>query len=377
MFCLALEPTAYRTESPLSFETGLIIWLVFQTTLALLASIHRAPIRILLTLFALGVVLSSTTFSPLFLLLVPGLLILAAETLLVFLYSHPRYPVPIAALIALLPLFHLSPSLIPLYAGIDLALLLLFLQHQQTQKINRRDKARIEELEYALLASRTDRNRLEHMLQAQEDSTRLKERAEISQTLHDTLGHTLTGTIMQLEAAELLLEEEPKRVHGIIKRCSTTLTDGLNAIRAQLQAMKPTSSCLGQVEMRAIIERFGSEHGWQTRIESEGDLSRIPQEAWTAILQNLNEALTNALRHSNGNTFSCEIKVLNKIARIIFRDNGSVSAQPIPGMGLEGMASRMAALNGSLTMDIRTGFSISMLVPLQGGTCADTGTGRG
>ena len=377
MFCLAFDTAAFRTEKPLSFETGLIFWLIFQTTLALLASIHKALMRCLLAVIGVLVVLSASTFSPLILLLVPGLLILATEAFFQSLKANPRYPIFAAALVALIPLFFLPQSLVPIYAGIDLVLLLLSLQHQQTQKKSHRDKERIEELEHALLVSRTDHTRLEHLIQAQEDSTRLKERAEISQKLHDTLGHTLTGTIMQLEAAELLLKEDTERVHSIIKRCSTTLKNGLEAIRAQLQAMKPTSSCLGQVELRAILERFGSEHGWQTRIESVGDLSRISQEAWTAILQNLNEALTNALRHSNGDLFSCELKVLNKIARITFLDNGSVSAQPHAGMGIEGMKTRMTAVNGSLTIDIRAGFSISMLVPLEGGACADTGTGRG
>jgi signal transduction histidine kinase len=60
---------------------------------------------------------------------------------------------------------------------------------------------------------------------------KFQERDSIAQKLHDSLGHTITGSIMQLEAAELLFDDEPKRAKEIMLRVSGTLKDGLAAIR--------------------------------------------------------------------------------------------------------------------------------------------------
>jgi signal transduction histidine kinase len=256
-----------------------------------------------------------------------------------------------------------------------LTLLLVVLQAQQNIRSRVRHKEIRERLEQALSVSREEREKMDLLIHTQDDRTRLKERADIAQKLHDTLGHSLTGSIMQLDAAKLLLDEDPSRVRNIIGQCTSTLREGLEAIRARLHALQPSSSSMGLVELRASLERFASQHGWQTGLSYEGELARVPEEAWRVISTNLNEALTNALRHSTGTVFKCSIKVMNKLIRVVFHDDGIVTDHPVAGMGLGGMKTRITALNGSLTIDTQAGFSISMLIPIQGGTCADTGSG--
>lgn len=45
----------------------------------------------------------------------------------------------------------------------------------------------------------------------------LEERARLSQTLHDKLGHNINGSVYQLEACKVLLEKDTKRVEKMIQ----------------------------------------------------------------------------------------------------------------------------------------------------------------
>ena len=45
----------------------------------------------------------------------------------------------------------------------------------------------------------------------------LSERATLSQTLHDKLGHNINGSIYQLEAVKLLIDKDPGKAGGMVQ----------------------------------------------------------------------------------------------------------------------------------------------------------------
>ena len=45
----------------------------------------------------------------------------------------------------------------------------------------------------------------------------LEERAQLSQTLHDKLGHNINGSVYQLEAVKLLMEKDPERARTMVQ----------------------------------------------------------------------------------------------------------------------------------------------------------------
>ena len=105
---------------------------------------------------------------------------------------------------------------------------------------------------------------------------------------------------------------------------------------------------MGLRKTEKALEEFQIIYGKKTRLEAEGELEKISAAVWTCIQQNLEEALTNMLKHSDGTEFLLQICVMNKAVRVVYADNGRCREEIKPGMGLEAMEERTAALGGTL-----------------------------
>ena len=236
--------------------------------------------------------------------------------------------------------------------------------------------ARVRFLERELALAEAKRASIEKASAGQEILIKFEERERIAQKLHDDLGHTITGSIMQLEAAGLLLSEDPVRVREIIERVSCTLKEGLAAIRLNLRTIKPEPARLGLQRLRGLLDDFEAAYGRKTGLATDGDIQGIPAAVWRVIEENLQEALTNMLKHSTGNLFRCSISVMNRMYKAEFRDNGSPPPGYRRGMGLEGMEARTREAGGTLIIDTSQGFSEIMLFGKEAVRDGDTGTGR-
>ena len=64
-----------------------------------------------------------------------------------------------------------------------------------------------------------------------------EERNRLASELHDTLGHRLTVTIVQLEGAARLIDRDPRRVAGMIETTRAQLAEGLSELRHTLKEL--------------------------------------------------------------------------------------------------------------------------------------------
>lgn len=119
---------------------------------------------------------------------------------------------------------------------------------------------------------------------------------------------------------------------------------------------------MGIRKIEKALEEFQVTYGRKTRLEAEGELEKISTAIWICIQKNLEEALTNMLKHSNGTEFILQINVMNKAVRVLYTDNGRCREEIKPGMGLGAIEERTAALGGtSLFTGGNGGFQIMTL----------------
>ncbi len=69
-----------------------------------------------------------------------------------------------------------------------------------------------------------------------------EERSRLVRELHDTLGHRMTVSSVQVEGASRLMKQEPQRVARMLKTVQMQLTDGLNELRYTLKELRTTNS---------------------------------------------------------------------------------------------------------------------------------------
>lgn len=194
-------------------------------------------------------------------------------------------------------------------------------------------------------------------------TSQLEERNSISQQIHDKVGHTIAGSLMQLEAAKLMVSKDSDKAEKILENVIAILRGGLEEIRITLRAIKPKQDQMGINRLKLIIKRFeiGS---LKIYFSCNGDSEKVTVSIWNIIEQNVKEALTNVSKYSHGTEVDISIEVLNKLIKVQVKDNGEGCEIVKKGLGILGMEERMNKVNGQLLVNGTDGFSIIMLFPL-------------
>lgn len=193
----------------------------------------------------------------------------------------------------------------------------------------------------------------------------LEERAQLSQTLHDKLGHNINGSIYQLEAAKVIMEKDHEKAKNILQAVIDQLRTGMDEIRAILRKERPDKKQMALLQLYELCEDCNGK-GVETELDTEGDLSRISSDMWEIILDNAFEAVSNSMKYARCDHIDITIVVMNKMVRCSISDNGVGCSNIVDGMGLSGMRKRVRLVGGSIDFEtgVGSGFKVNMLLPI-------------
>ncbi|WP_123636920.1 sensor histidine kinase [Marinimicrobium koreense] len=184
-----------------------------------------------------------------------------------------------------------------------------------------------------------------------EYQSRLKERQRLSRELHDTLGHKLTTSIVQMEAAEKLVEEQPGRAKGMIRDSQSLLREGLEETRDMVRFLdhdSPGESFLSR-DLSVLVKSFQSATGLAVDLRLKIGESGVSSEVKRHIFRIVQESLTNISRHAKA-TEVCITLTHDKIIRLLIEDNGQSviysSGENLPQS--KTIESRVSELRGNL-----------------------------
>ncbi|MBC1227378.1 sensor histidine kinase [Listeria booriae] len=194
---------------------------------------------------------------------------------------------------------------------------------------------------------------------------KLEERNALSHQIHDQLGHSLTGGLMQLEAAKALLSTNQEKAAELLDNAILINKAGIEEIRKTLKTTKPAQESLAINRVKAQLEAFETQYGIRTIFQMQGELSKVTQAMWYVFIQNLTEGLTNVLKYSQASRVEVTLTILNKFVRMEMKDNGVGADSVTKSLGLTGMEERTAKLGGKLVIDSTDGFQIITLLPLE------------
>ncbi len=191
----------------------------------------------------------------------------------------------------------------------------------------------------------------------------LEERAQISQTLHDKLGHNINGSVYQLEGAKVLMDKDPEKTKSMLQAVIDQLRTGMDEIRAILRKERPKKKELAMLQLFKLCEDCNSK-GVEATLETEGDVEKIADNIWEVILDNAFEAVSNSMKYSKCKHINMKLVVLNKMIRCSIIDDGIGCKKFDDGMGISGMRQRIRSVNGSLSFETEAGFTVNMIIPI-------------
>lgn len=294
--------------------------------------------------------------SPLFILFLP-------LSILELLNRHVKQKW-IRLLSVLVPVFYLSSELQALYLLIALFVFMLHsMGSQYAQKI-RTDEITMDEL-------RLTQQKLMQRIQEKDiyvkQSTymlKLEERNRISQEIHDDIGHAITGALIQMEASKAMLKLDQDKAEELLQNAIGITKEGIESIRLTLKNMKPATEHVGISRLKLYIDEFAAKHSIGTVLTYHGNIDVILPIQWKVMAENINEALTNALKYSDANKITVDITVLNKLIKAEVKDNGKGAEKFEKGLGVIGMEERTASIDGKIIIDGKNGFSVTTLLPI-------------
>ncbi|MDF2673081.1 MAG: hypothetical protein K0R09_1346 [Clostridiales bacterium] len=196
-----------------------------------------------------------------------------------------------------------------------------------------------------------------------EKITKLEERNRISRELHDSIGHNLTGMLMQVDAAKQIIEVDRDRGMEILDSVYKNINNSIEAVRQTVRDIKPSKYQTHKASILELINRFGKDTGVNVEYKTSG----IPYELFPSVemvlYRNIQEALTNSVRHGSATNILVHIIYKPECAEVIISDNGTGCKKFIKGFGLSGMEERLELIGGSIKYEIENGFLIYMHIP--------------
>ncbi|WP_211745624.1 sensor histidine kinase [Paenibacillus sp. Marseille-Q4541] len=315
------------------------------------------PKQLLIILSAVFVFVIVIRLDPLFILLLP---INVYE--LVSLYSKSKL---LTLLCMLLPLPFVPHSLIPLYLLSVLLSYLLCMSVYALHDKNERHEIETEKMREDLQRLTQSLNENKEYSRQSEYMIKLEERNRLSQQIHDDIGHSMAGGLIQMEASRRLLDTDREKASELLSNAIAISKEGLERIRLTLKDLKPPQEEMGINRLRLLIDELSAKESVTATLTYNGDLDVITPIQWKIMQQNATEAVTNALKYAKATGIHIEVQVLNKFIKSVVMDNGIGEMKVVKGLGILGMEERAASLGGTVIVDGTKGFSVTTLLPYE------------
>lgn len=189
----------------------------------------------------------------------------------------------------------------------------------------------------------------------------IKERNRIARQIHDNVGHSIAGILMQLQAAKKLYNKDEDKASELLSNSIVALSDTLTVMRDTVHNIKPVEK-LGIEYIRQVIENFSY---CPVEMSTTGDFSELSVNIIQILHNNIKEALTNVSKYSKATKVDINIDVNYKFVRLQIKDNGMSTVAFKEGFGISGMKERVRNIGGTIAFSNDNGFLIVCVIPIK------------
>lgn len=185
----------------------------------------------------------------------------------------------------------------------------------------------------------------------------LNERNRIARDIHDSVGHLLSSSILQIGAMMAVCRDEPTRER--LNTLKTTLSQGMDSIRSSVHNLYDESVDL-YAETQKMIRAFAF-----CPIRLQYEIGTSPEKKIKyAFLSVLKECLSNIIRHSNATRVTVTMREHPALYQLIVEDNGMKKTRSHEnGIGLQNIQERIGNLGGRVHISDTDGFVVFVSVP--------------
>ncbi len=195
------------------------------------------------------------------------------------------------------------------------------------------------------------------------------ERRTISRELHDEVGQALGALLVDVGRLSTVLSDDRPEVRTQLDNIKSIAERTFDEVRNIALLLRP--SMLDDLGLVAALEWQGREVSRRSDIEVEvqSDIvsDNLPDEYRICIYRLVQEALSNAVRHSGAKNAKVTVQQSAKSIRVQVTDDGrGFNPRYTRGLGILGMEERVKRLGGTLNVDsgVDHGVTLTAELPL-------------
>jgi signal transduction histidine kinase len=178
-----------------------------------------------------------------------------------------------------------------------------------------------------------------------------QERTRMAREIHDTLAHTLTTLIVQLEACKKLATMDPSRLLSELEKAQGLSRSGFNDVKRSIKALRP--QVMEEKSFFASINSVINETMDNTKVQITltNLLSKdiiLTSQMEIALFRVIQESITNSIRHGEAKEIEIHMKKKDNTFDLCITDNGVGCTNIKRGYGTQGIQERIESLGGNV-----------------------------
>lgn len=212
-------------------------------------------------------------------------------------------------------------------------------------------------------------DQLEKYAKITEHMGETRERNRLAREIHDTLGHTLTGLSVGIDACIATVDVAPDATKNQLVKLSEVARNGLLEIRKSVSELKPDS--IERLNLDSAITKMITDMKAITDVEIYFDCRteqlKFDEDEEMAIYRVIQESLTNAVRHGKAKKIWIVMDKADSLVKLEIKDNGIGCENIVSGFGTKHIAERIKMLGGSVSFSSNNGFCVNAEIPIRWG----------
>jgi signal transduction histidine kinase len=205
----------------------------------------------------------------------------------------------------------------------------------------------------------------------------LEERVRIARELHDVVAHHVSVMGVQAGAARRVLGRQPDKAEEVLSSIEASSRQAVVELHRLLGLLRRADEPDGLApqpdlaQLPELVARAG-QGPLNVKLSIEGEPRPLPPTLEVSAFRVIQEALTNALKHSGGTSATVRVDYTETLLEVEVRDDGNRGAgrplNNVGGHGLIGMRERVGLHGGHLRVGVTPegGFAVHATFPLNG-----------
>jgi signal transduction histidine kinase len=172
-------------------------------------------------------------------------------------------------------------------------------------------------------------------------------RVRLERDLHDGAQQQLVNLVLRLRIARGSLPDKPEEAARLLDDALELAGAAMTELRELAAGIHP--AILTHRGLGAAVERLASRMPLPVTVAEKPE-GRLPPPVEASVYFVVSEALTNVVKHASASAAIVRIGAADGVLTVEVSDDGAGGADMRRGTGLSGLADRVAALDGELTV---------------------------